>query len=91
MTMWKRKRTGLGGQAAQSDYLILRGQQVVGRVLPAHFIPGTEQYIWATFTYPAAHGRANSLTEAEEAVRSYIRAHWPDSQMRVPLAASPHL
>ncbi|WP_333826844.1 hypothetical protein [Pararhodobacter sp.] len=83
--MWKRKPTGLGGAGADGDFLILRGDQVVGRVLPAHFIPGTRSYIWSAFSYPAAHGRAESLDEAAEAVRAYIRSKWPDSVMSVPL------
>lgn len=85
--MWKRKPTIIGGQTADGDFLILRDRQVVGRVSPAHLIEGAQPYIWATYTYPPAHGRADSLIDAEEAVRWFVRSHWPDSVMHVPLAA----
>lgn len=84
--MWRRRKNVIGGAAQEGDFLILRGRQVVGRVLPAHFIPDASPYIWATYTYAAKHGRADSLVEASEAVRNYIRSHWPDSVASVPLA-----
>lgn len=86
--MWKRKPTAIADETAPGDYLILRDRQVVGRVVPAHRIDGAVPYIWTALTFPAGHGRAASLAEAEEAVRAFVRARWPYNEMHVALASA---
>ncbi|MDD7969932.1 hypothetical protein [Roseinatronobacter alkalisoli] len=85
--MWRRKLTVIAGETREGDYIILRDRQVVGRIYPAHLIPDASPYVWATYTYPATEGRADSLDDAAEAVRAHIRTRWLDSVPAVPLAA----
>lgn len=88
--MWTRKRTVIGGQTKDGDWTILRHKQPVGRLLPSPVIQGVQPWQWSTLTYPGAHGRADTMEQALEALRTAIRARWPDSVLEVPLAGTKH-
>jgi len=88
--MWTRKRTVIGGQSNEGDWLVLRHQQTVGRLHPAPPIPGVQPWVWSTFTYPCANGRCDTMSEALEAIREAVRARWPDELETVPLSGTKH-
>lgn len=88
--MWMRRRTVIGGQTAAGDYLVYRGRQVVGRVVPAPRITGGQPYQWSTKTDPPDRGRADSLEDALHQLREAVRARWPDDVAEVPRCGTKH-
>ncbi|GAB1361805.1 hypothetical protein MASR1M32_10410 [Rhodobacter sp.] len=82
--MWIKKRTVIGGQSRDDDWIVMRGQQAVGRVHPSPPMPGIQPLEWASWTHPCDRGRANSLEDALDQLREAIRARWPDDVPAVP-------
>ena len=82
--MWTRKLTVIGGQTEEDDWIILRNGQEVGRVHRATPIVGLQKMEWVTWTAPWDKGRADTLDQAIEAVRTAIRNRWPDTEPEVP-------
>lgn len=83
--MWKRKRTVIAGRISEDDWVIVRGDQAVGRV---HRSPatGVAPFSWFTWTYPCDRGYACNLHDGLRQAREAIRSKWPDDQARVPTA-----
>ena len=84
--MWTRKLTVIAGQTQEGDYTVFRTGQAVGRILPTPFIAHSQGWEWATLTLPSHNGRADTLQEALDALRAAVRARWPDSLVKVPMA-----
>jgi hypothetical protein len=88
--MWKRRRTVIGGQAGTDDWMVYRGRQQVGRILPSIGAIDLPAYSWSTITDPAFRGRAATIEEAQHQLREAIRAHWPDDMPEVPRSGTRH-
>ena len=72
-TMWTRKRTVIGGESSADDWIVRRNGEDVGRVrLDFHPYNDASPWMWASWVLPATHGRADSMENALEAVRSAV-------------------
>lgn len=89
--MWTHKLTVIGGQTQEGDYTVLRAGQAVGRILPTPFIAHSQGWEWATLTLPSDNGRADSQQDALDALRAAVRARWPDSPVKLPMAGHPRV
>ncbi len=76
--MWTRKLTQIGGLTVVGDYLIYRDSQNVGRIILTADVGGEKFWNWSTLVHPSESGRADSIGEAQEALRHAVRRHWPD-------------
>jgi hypothetical protein len=86
--MWTMRPCVIGRETAPGDYVVLRGRQAVGRVVPAPHIPGAKRYDWSTWTYPSDNGQADGLEDALAQLRAAIRRRWSDDVDQVPMAGT---
>jgi hypothetical protein len=77
--MWTRRRTLIDGEGRPDDWIIVRRGQEIGRVYKRD-LPRGEGVVWEwmTWTYPNDHGSADTMEQALEKLRAFIRSHWSD-------------
>ncbi|WP_291734548.1 hypothetical protein [Leisingera sp. F5] len=67
------RRTVIGGQVGKDDWVITWSGRDVGRVMLEEFpFNGAKPWKWATWVFPAEHGRVDTMNEAREAVRASV-------------------
>lgn len=76
MVKWTRRRTVIGGDVLVDDWMVSRDGRSVGRVHLEKTHHDGDLWMWSTYTYPSAGGRANTLEEGLELIRSNATARW---------------
>ena len=74
--MWTRKKTLIGGQTADNDWIVRWRGRDCGRVMRVHS-PGSETKLtwsWSAWSYPSGYGRCDTLAEGLDHVRCTVIA-----------------
>ena len=74
--MWTRKKTVIGGRAADDDWIVCWRARECGRVVRVHSPPGQTKstWSWSAWSYPSGLGRCDTLAEGLDHVRRTVIA-----------------
>ncbi|AUQ54526.1 hypothetical protein PhaeoP70_01848 [Phaeobacter inhibens] len=71
--MWTMRKTVIGGEVGEKDWVITWNGRSVGRIsLDAFPYNDAKLWTWATWVHPAEHGRVDTMEEAREKVRTIV-------------------
>ncbi|MCA0421890.1 MAG: hypothetical protein LCH61_00970 [Proteobacteria bacterium] len=82
--MWTKRLTIIGGERLANDWTVYRNGQPVGRVCRMHSNVPDSQITWSSWVPPYERGIVADEGAGLEALRSSIRARWPDGPGMLP-------